>query len=329
MTSSQVHYTAIHLMMPRIIQGMDHETTITPRSFNRLMFKENEVTKSSNNQAIYGEMFFYKNIPNSLQHLFPKLKAYSEDPPSFTVERIQGITLSTMLVRKQITCEHIEMVIHSLKMIHKLGNISHCPLVYENHREKVEMRFKSNRQLYESLGLTESWHFERLLRNLRNYEHKQRALPVSVIHGDPVLTNIILNRRSNELKFIDMRGAQGTRLTTNGDAIYDLAKLLQSLLGYDLIIGRVTPCPETVSLLSELLIRYWNCIMELYVGISKTDIITVCCGLVTSLIPLHDNTDNQKMFARMSRSLLDLLEKNEERDFGTILLETVLRDTHL
>ena len=46
----------------------------------------------------------------------------------------------------------------------------------------------------------------------------------SVIHGDTVMTNIIINN-FGKIKLIDMRGQIGDILTIYGDRFYDYAKL--------------------------------------------------------------------------------------------------------
>ena len=48
------------------------------------------------------------------------------------------------------------------------------------------------------------------------------------IHGDPVFSNVLLTDEST-VKLIDMRGALGDVLTTQGDVTYDLSKVYQSL----------------------------------------------------------------------------------------------------
>ena len=45
--------------------------------------------------------------------------------------------------------------------------------------------------------------------------------------GDPVFSNILLTPE-NKVVLIDVRGRQGDLFTTEGDAMYDLAKVLQS-----------------------------------------------------------------------------------------------------
>jgi len=57
-----------------------------------------------------------------------------------------------------------------------------------------------------------------------------RAAPV--VHGDPWFANALVTG-ANELKLLDMRGLVGGREALAGDANYDLAKVAQSLLGFD------------------------------------------------------------------------------------------------
>ena len=76
--------------------------------------------------------------------------------------------------------------------------------------------------------------FEELKQNLKKYEENNEG-HLSIIHGDTVMTNIIINN-FDKIKFIDMRGKLGTELTIYGDSLYDWAKLYQSLIGYDKIL---------------------------------------------------------------------------------------------
>ena len=56
-----------------------------------------------------------------------------------------------------------------------------------------------------------------------------------MIHGDPVLSNII-KKNNEDLVFLDPRGSLGERFTMYGDINYDFAKVYQSLYGYENII---------------------------------------------------------------------------------------------
>ena len=58
---------------------------------------------------------------------------------------------------------------------------------------------------------------------------------IGVIHGDPVLSNII-KKTNDDLVFIDPRGSLGDEFTIYGDTNYDFSKVYQSLNGYEHII---------------------------------------------------------------------------------------------
>jgi hypothetical protein len=59
---------------------------------------------------------------------------------------------------------------------------------------------------------------------------------VNVIHGDFWFSNILIEYKNNDYKLIDMKGIVDDIFTLNGDKYYDYGKLLQSIIGYDLII---------------------------------------------------------------------------------------------
>lgn len=211
--------------------------------------------------------------------------------------------------------------------MHAWKRCEHGGLLYMNHGAKVMSRLKRWKKIYEDVGLSNDVHFRPLLESLNMYERNQNAVPAGVIHGDPVLTNIILHASSSsghdktddeeeeeqvELKFIDMRGAQGNHLTLAGDAIYDLAKVFQSLLGYDFILGDVPFTSHAVDTLADLVNVFWKTVAQLYPSVQPKHILTVCAGLVTSLIPLHDNERHRARFAVIATELLRALQEEEE-----------------
>jgi hypothetical protein len=59
------------------------------------------------------------------------------------------------------------------------------------------------------------------------------------VHGDPVFTNIIFGHQSVQVKFIDPRGSFCAACGHDApmDAMYDFAKVYQSLAGYDTILA--------------------------------------------------------------------------------------------
>jgi NDP-sugar pyrophosphorylase family protein len=77
-----------------------YNTSIDERSFNIVKTARVDViVKHSNNRAITGEIYWYQNIPSSVQHLFPKF--YSSTPTSYTIEKIKNISLSYLYIQGQ------------------------------------------------------------------------------------------------------------------------------------------------------------------------------------------------------------------------------------
>lgn len=299
----------------------DSNPIIAPRHFNDLDFSDSSVTKSSLSPSIRGELHFYRNLPSGLEHLFPTLISYTENPITITIARVHGLTLSTLLTSGQMRRANVETALKNLHALHTYAPQPHVPLLYANHCKKVESRFRTHEHsVYKSVGLTYGNHFNSLLRHLAHYESCRRARPAAVIHGDPVLTNLICESSSDKLKFIDMRGAQGGSLTVAGDAIYDLAKVFQSLIGYDFILSDIPMDMNTVDMLSSLLSAYWKQVERLYPEVSVKDIVTVCCALYTSLIPLHDDEDHRQQFAIMASLLLEALDNDDVDDAGCRLV---------
>ena len=93
--------------------------------------------------------------------------------------------------------------------------------------------------------------YTRIERELSDYEQSGRYRASSVIHGDPVFSNVLLTK-DGRIFLLDMRGELGSVLTLQGDLAYDLSKVYQSLLGYDFIILGQPLHERDAELLEEL-----------------------------------------------------------------------------
>ena len=89
---------------------------------------------------------------------------------------------------------------------------------------------------------------------------------------------------SCELKFVDMRGRLGDELTLNGDPVYDFAKLLQSLLGFDEAVFGFAAVPPDYR--SALLAAYFALLRER--GVRPRDVLTVALCLMAGSVPFHE-----------------------------------------
>ena len=126
--------------------------------------------------------------------------------------------------------------------------------------------------------------YNHILQKLQEYEELKRG-KMTVIHGDPVFTNIIV-RENQDLVFIDMRGELGNEMTIMGDKWYDYAKVYQSLLGYDEIL-----LEKFVDRgYKDNLISIFEKFVENKFGTEELENIQLITNsLLLSLIPLHNN----------------------------------------
>jgi hypothetical protein len=139
-------------------------------------------------------------------------------------------------------------------------------------------------------------HAEEMLKWVRDQNVRQCP---AVLHGDLCFSNILYDRRSDQLKVIDPRGKHyinGVR----GNQLYDIAKLYHSARGkYDFAVaGRA--CNEDTG-------RHLNamaCHIEDYLhakwGINSTVLIAVTGLLFYSMLPLH--ADDMGRVARLLNS---------------------------
>ncbi|KAJ8291805.1 hypothetical protein OF846_005051 [Rhodotorula toruloides] len=219
---------------------------LVPRSFNAVQVIENAVVKSSTSEAILGEIYFFSRIPTDIKDVF---SGYQH-----AQLRVHGVTFSHLLVGRALTVGRLEKFLAALSRIHssngivddhisvspslaaRLNALGESPNrnvdIYANYAAKVSERYKAFLPVYQDLGDDHEAIASRLLAFLQDFEADDRAQASHVIHGDPVFSNALFTK-DNTVVFIDVRGWQGDVLTLRGDALYDLAKVYQSLQGYD------------------------------------------------------------------------------------------------
>jgi hypothetical protein len=275
------------------------------------------VIKSSSNKRFMGEVFFYEHIPVDIQHLFPKLIGvnHSKDPRLTTLrmERLHGVTCSYLLTALCLTPGRFNRVLTKLSEIHQSQGHPDCVSpdpklvdVYANYVAKLKERYDTNRDLYASLGsVIKSEEIYRSIEDyLVDYTQQQRGVYARVIHGSPVFSNIMLTN-DGKVKFFDMRGALGDRLTLEGDIMYDLAKIYLSLWGYDFVqINRFPLARQDVEMLAQLRDTFRTFVQSQYNVRQFRDIEMICASLIFSLIPLHPNSQHQSSFLRMCETIV-------------------------
>lgn len=256
---------------------------INPRDYNQLEKNTIEIyTKKSNDLS--GEIYYYQNIPVVIKDLFPLFLDYDPSNKWYTIEKIQGITVTNLFLSELLTTDTLIHIMKSIKRIQQVDikdyNIDNLN-IYDNYANKLEKRYKS----YDySKFKNHKEIYNYLFEELTLYEKNNKGNSV-IIHGDTVMTNILINN-FGKIKFIDMRGKLGDQLTICGDFLYDWAKLYQSLIGYDKILMNKNINEKYEK---SMLNTFENYFISLY---SKEDFINlklITKSLLFTLIPLHNN----------------------------------------
>ncbi|KAF2101115.1 nucleotide-diphospho-sugar transferase, partial [Rhizodiscina lignyota] len=318
------------------------------RAFNIVQVRGEQIIKSSQSEAhILGEMYFYSHLPDSISNLFPQVHELTYLPEtatySITMQRLRGTTYSHMITGRSLTPGRLEIMLGALHQIHnadtattkqlevceylkeKFASGSSKPVnIYANYSRKLKQRFHQHEEVYEELDLKKaSETLNMLTAFLERYEAANRALEVPVIHGDPVFSNIILNESERKVYFFDVRSQQGDALTMAGDVCYDLAKVLQSIQGYDHVmltdeetlsmlpqtpeadgLATIVPVQDRL-LMKEMQEVFWRFVEREYgAKISKQDILDILASLLFSLIPLH-RKERRPLFWKMCRNVLE------------------------
>ena len=266
-----------------------HLNKIVPRDFNQIDDTSiNIITKKSDNLS--GEIFYYNNIPNDIKDLFPIIIDYCKNNKWYKIEKIIGLTANYLFINQDLTTNNLKHIMNSIKRIQSVNvdlNIDNIN-IYSNYSQKLINRynnynyskFNNYYQIYHSI-----------LTSLQEYENKNLGI-LKCIHGDPVLTNILINKHG-KLKFIDMRGQVGDKLTIYGDWLYDWAKLYQSIIGYDKILMEKNVDIEYERKMTFFFQEYF---IQLYSLSDFNNLKIITKSLLFSLIPLHDNNKCQQYF---------------------------------
>jgi len=265
-----------------------YDTEIAPRTFNKVEYNQGKVIKTTSNP---GEIYWYQNIPKGYKWMFPHV--YDIKDNQITMENINGVSLSYLYINKLLKVEQLTNLIEQLKELHNhKTSVKEYPKVYADYTQKLRDRYNNNLELYNKYI-----HAESIFKKLDTLLFYYDDAVFSVIHGDPVFTNILQTEQG--LKFIDMKGKIGDELTIIGDTHYDLAKVYQSILGYDFILNDIE--------LDNVYINEFKTAFEsLFTkeGLRTLKIITA--SLFFTLMPLH--TEDQDKFAKYFKIINTLLD---------------------
>ena len=190
---------------------------IKPRDFNSLEINNFEVVTKSDN--LDGEIFYYKNIPNKIKDLFPIFISSNNINTEYTIQKIEGITVSVLYVSQLLTKDNLYHIMNSINRLHSLKIPDEYNIdidIYANYVKKIKNRYQNYD--YSSFPNSDKI-YDKLIEKLTEYQNINGGIK-SIIHGDPVMTNILINNYE-KIKFIDMRGKIDNRLSLVGDSLYD------------------------------------------------------------------------------------------------------------
>jgi capsule biosynthesis phosphatase len=279
-----------------------YDMNIDPRSFHSIQ-TSNVRTITKRGDDLSGEIYYYTHIPDSVKNLFPFLFRYDKiHSKFFEIEFIPGVPATKLFVSQSMTGTQFEKIIKSLFRLHETNmdgtydQISKLH-IYSNYYQKVKGRLEKYAHIYESIDPDGSIG-NGILDFLQTYENEKRAKP-GIIHGDPVFTNILFDK-VGDVKFIDMRGKLGSTTTIYGDTIYDYAKVIQSLYGYDEILEGYSVEENYRMKMIDLCMKFLKLKFDEDV---LRDIKCICASLFYSLIPLHDSI-RHKAFCDMALKMM-------------------------
>jgi len=274
-----------------------YQTEIKPRDFNKISIKDNFVEKKSENDNIKGEIFYYENIPTNLKKYFPKL--YSKTENSFIIEKIDSLSFSYLFVNKILSMNNLEKLLNTIEYLHNNKPTFMNSNIYLNYSEKLKSRFNSYD--FKKIDPNCDKLFNKINNVLIEYEKKDNGV-LGMIHGDPVFTNILIDKKNN-IKFIDMRGKLGDDLNIYGDIFYDYAKIYQSLYGYDFILNNKI---FDFKYMNEMRLFFENYLISKYNIFVLEYLKYLTASLYMSLIPLHikENFDKCKKYYSLIEKII-------------------------
>ena len=254
-----------------------YNNKIEPREFHTINLSSFDTIIK--NGDLKGENYYYENIPQSLKDIFPlKLSGNSKN---IVLEKINGLTVTDLYLSEILTKDTLTHILNSIIRIQNCDIINDDINIYDNYASKLINRYKNfDYSIFENSKSV----YESILVKLQYYE-KNNLGKKKVIHGDPVFTNIIINNHG-KIKFIDMRGKLGEKLTINGDWLYDWAKIYQSIIGYDeILLSKIIDTNYKENII-HIFKKYF---IDKFSKENFENLKIITKSLIFTLIPLHNN----------------------------------------
>jgi capsule biosynthesis phosphatase len=205
------------------------EFKFSTNRYNRIIrIGRDKIMKTGPNMA--GEIYFYRTVQSPL---LPTM--YSYDDHSITTEYINGTSLDNLYAENLLQGKILMDLIRTVQEFHGIDLDDSVDILPSDIHDHYMGKFDERAALRECYPFED---FDAIRDALRLIiEREFMDLPLNnIIHGDLWFSNIILYK--GKFVFLDMRGKFGPKLTIKGNAMYDWAKLYQSIVGLDMILSR-------------------------------------------------------------------------------------------
>ena len=271
------------------------ENKINNNKYNEIKCIDEKIIKRVDKHIGRGELYFYENIGKlgELQKYFVQYSGYTlNNQIELNLEKINGIPISYLYINQTYSLKLFKKLLESLKEIHeiKLDNLLDT-LEYKNNyliklknrfEDKTYYNFEGADKLYDQIIQKLNIYFDNISNNISHNI-------TSVIHGDFWFSNILISYK-DEYKFIDMKGLIGNTNSLSGDKVYDYAKILQSLIGFDSILYD----KEIDINYNRVFIDYFKEWIRTNEKIDFEDISTVCATLIFGVFHAYKDMSVEK-----------------------------------
>ena len=224
------------------------------RYFNRLQFDDsgkNVIKTSTNNEKLINEINWYKQIPNEILDLVPKISDSSiMENPFIKLEYIKHPTLSELWLYGEFSSDFWKEIINNLFIIiqkfkkynYRVTKQEYNSMYFQKTQDRINEIMKENEIFKEIFEKDFIFINSKKQKNwkLMKDEIKQKIDLMfneddnCLIHGDLYFANILYDSEKTNFKLIDPRGKWGQGIA--GDIKYDIAKIRHSIVGgFDII----------------------------------------------------------------------------------------------
>ena len=315
------------------------------RDFNSITVdtKKGLLTKTSTKiQKLEDEALWYKNLPNELKILSPRLIEFNKNNKSaYLVQELYGYpSLQELYLSGEVNIEDWRYILEKLFELHELfenytaQKDEKALLWLYSTKTKERLRELEKQNSYWSNLINKDYEYinGKKLKSISSLQKDIEDFAISlskngiqtIIHGDYCFSNILFDSSNYVFKLIDPRGRLNAEATIYGDSRYDIAKLRHSVVGlYDFMVQGLYEYKEsengfeykilTTNDYSILENVFDNCCKQNCFDVTEIKFIE---GLLfLSMIPLHkDDFSRQKIFYLKAIELLnEVLNKDNKK----------------